>query len=302
MKQISDKWRGLSKSLVVALVFWAVFLAGVGFDWLQHITDRVATRKNLLYQDFGQLGFYGAANSALPPDPHRIIFFGDSITYQWNLGASFPGEPYLNRGIRGQTTSQMLVRYRQDVLELHPTSIVILAGFNDLGDTSAVPTPIPDIERNLQTMAELAILHHIRPVFASLLPVYNDKLRFPIMETRIPQGLLEINKWLKSYCDEQGYTYIDYYAAMVSPDGKMRKDLSDDGIHPNAAGYAIMASTAKESLSSNPSAKQDGPSEPVSKALVILSGTVPRSSRPYHDERVFGQSRRGNTRVAYSIA
>jgi lysophospholipase L1-like esterase len=149
----------------------------------------------------------------------------------------------------------MLVRYRQDVLELHPSSVVILAGINDLGDTSAVPTPIPDIERNLQTMAELATLHHIRPVFASLLPVHNYKLRTQILETQIPQGLLEVNKWLKSYCAEQGYTYIDYHAAMMSPDGKMRKDLTEDGVHPNAAGYAIMASIAKESLSSNISAK-----------------------------------------------
>jgi lysophospholipase L1-like esterase len=253
--QLPENWRGLGKSLAVALAFCAAFLAGVGFDWLQHLPLGIAARKDLLYEDFGQLGMYRAANLALPPNSRRIIFFGDSITYQWNLGVSFPGEPYLNRGIRGQTTSQMLVRYRQDVLELHPSSVVILAGINDLQDTSAVPTPIPDIERNLKTMAELATLHHIRPVFASLLPVHNYILKTQILETRVPQGLLEVNRWLKSYCAEQGYTYIEYHAAMMSPDGKMRKDLSEDGMHPNAAGYAIMASIAKDSLASDTSAK-----------------------------------------------
>ena len=250
--QIPDKWRGLGRSFVVASVFCAVFLAGDEFDSLQHFPFGIAARKDLLYQDYGQLGIYRAANSALAPDPHRIVFFGDSITNLWNLGASFPGEPYLNRGINAQTTSQMLVRYRQDVLELQPASVVILAGLNDLGETSAVPTPIPDIERNLQSMAELATLHKIRPVCASLLPVNNDRIKDPKMITLFAPGISEINKWLKPYCAEHGYTYIDLNHAMIAPDGMMRRDLSEDGIHPNEAGYAIMASIARDALGKGP--------------------------------------------------
>jgi lysophospholipase L1-like esterase len=250
--QFLDHWRGLGKSLAFGFLLCIVFFAGVGLDWLQHLPLGVAARKEMFFRDYGQLGVYRAANSALAPDPHRTIFFGDSITNLWNLAASFPGEPYLNRGINGQTTSQMLVRYRQDVLELQPVSVVILAGINDLGETSAVSTPIPDIERNLQSMAELATLHKIRPVFASVLPVHNNRFKDPKVITRIVPGILQINKWLKPYCAEHGYIYIDYTDAMIAPDGMMRRELSEDGIHPNAAGYAIMASIARDALGKGP--------------------------------------------------
>ncbi len=205
-------------------------------------------RQAPLYQDFGQLARFREENRTLPVDPRRIIFFGDSITRLWDLGESFPGELYLNRGIDSQTTSQMLVRFRQDVIDLQPASVVILAGTNDLGDTSAAPLLIPDIERNLQTMAELATAHNIRPIFGSLLPVHNSGLKVVISAERSQSSILEINKWLHSYCAQYGYTYIDYHSALVSSNGMMRRDLSDDGIHPNASGYRIMASITKTAL------------------------------------------------------
>jgi lysophospholipase L1-like esterase len=246
--RIPDNWRGLGRSLMIATVICAAFIAGGIFDRLLRPDAFLAMREASLFQDFGQLEKYRAANLALAPDPHRIVFLGDSITYYWNLETSFPGKPYLDRGIDAQTTSQMLVRFRQDVIDLQPAATVILAGTNDLGDTSAAPASIPDIERNLQTMAELADAHHIRPVFASLLPVHDYKSSFAISAMRNPKNILVINAWLKSYCKLHEYSYIDYHSAMVSPNGMMRLEFSDDGIHPNAAGHRIMAAVAKEAL------------------------------------------------------
>jgi len=251
-----ENLRGFGGSLVIASVICAAFVAGGALDRLQRPGELLAKREAALFQDFGQLGKYRAANLALTPDPHRVVFLGDSITYFWDLETSFPGKPYLNRGIAAQTTSQMLVRFRQDVVDLRPASTVILAGTNDLGDTSAVPTSISDIERNLQTMAELADTHHVRPVFASLLPVHNYKSRAPISAIRTPKNILVVNAWLKSYCALHGYIYVDYHTAMVSPDGMMRLEFSDDGIHPNAAGHQIMAAVAKEALEKAPAAAQ----------------------------------------------
>jgi len=248
LTRIPDNWRGLGRSLVIASVTCAAFIAGAGFDRLLRPGAFLARREATLFQDYGQLERYRAANLALAPDPNRVVFLGDSITYFWDLETSFPGKPYLNRGIDSQTTSQMLVRFRQDVIDLQPAATVILAGTNDLGDTSAAPTSIPDIERNLQTMAELADAHHIRPVFASLLPVRNYKSSIPISAMRTPNNILVINAWLKSYCALHGYAYIDYHTAMVSADGMMRLEFSDDGIHPNAAGHQVMAAVVKEAL------------------------------------------------------
>jgi lysophospholipase L1-like esterase len=242
-------WKELGALIGFAAILCITFVAGFAFAVFQNTNG---ARKEMLFADYGELGQYRAANLALPPDPNRVIFLGDSITYLWNLEASFPGENNLNRGINGQTTSQMLVRFRQDVLDLQPATVVILAGTNDLGETSAAPTPIPDIERNLQTMAELTVAHHIRPVFASLLPVNNYTSKAPISGLRSPQSLVAINDWLKAYCGRNGYTYLDYHSAMVSANGLMRRDLSDDGLHPNAAGYQIMASITKSALKQKP--------------------------------------------------
>ncbi len=245
---IPANWHGFGKPLAFALSFWAAFVAGAVLDDLQQPPETLAARKVLLYEDFGQLGEYRRANLKLRPDPHRIVFFGDSITFIWDLGGSFSGKPYLNRGINGQTTSQMLVRLRQDVLELQPASVVILAGTNDLGNTSTAPVPIPDIERNLETFAELAAAHRIRPIFASVLPVHNYTMRVAISAERTPRNILEINSWLRSYCAQHGYIYLDFHSAMVSSDGMMRRELSDDGVHPNGAGYKIMASITEIAL------------------------------------------------------
>lgn len=252
---IAANWRGFGKSMIIALIFWAVFFAGAAVDQLRKPNEALAGRKALLYQDFAQLGMYRTADLALPPDPNRIVFMGDSITYLWDLRESFPGKPYVNRGINAQTTSQMLVRFRQDVLDLQPVSVLILAGLNDLGDTSAAPTPIIDIERNLQSMAELSEAHHIRPVFASLLPVQASRFSLAV-SGHIAQQILVINRWLRSYCSNKGYIYIDYYPAVVSSEGSIRRELTNDGVHPNLDGYRIMASIARGALSTKADANE----------------------------------------------
>lgn len=201
--------------------------------------------------DFGQLGRYREANAALgapAPGEPRVIFFGDSITDGWHLDQYFPGKGYINRGISGQTTSQMLVRFREDVIALHPAAVVILAGTNDIaGNTGSIP--VEDIEDNYASMAELAHANGIPLIFSSVTPVndYTPQSQ-NFFAQRDPEKILALNKWLKSYCSANGLTYLDYFSAMVDEHGLLRKDLAADGLHPNEAGYRIMAPLAEAAV------------------------------------------------------
>ena len=194
--------------------------------------------------DFGELERYRAANASLAASAageSRVVFFGDSITDAWDLTKYFPGKPYVNRGIGGQTTSQMLVRFRQDVIDLRPKVVVILAGTNDIaGNTGAIA--LADIEANLSSMAELARLHDIRVVMSSVTPVHDYTPRAQeFFATRRPAEILGLNGWLKKYCADNGFLYLDYFEAMVDKQGLMKRELADDGLHPNVAGYNVMA-------------------------------------------------------------
>jgi len=212
-----------------------------------------ASRLAIFTDDFGQLGRYRDANAALtPPAPgeSRVVFFGDSITDGWHIDEYFPGKPYSNRGIGGQTTPQMLVRFRQDVIELHPKAIVILAGTNDIAGNTG-PMRLEEIEANYGSMAELARGHDIRVVYASILPVhgYTPRAR-ELFAERSPEKILELNRWLKNYCDSGAGAclYLDYFSAMVDDKGLLMKELAEDGLHPNAAGYKIMAPLAEAAI------------------------------------------------------
>jgi lysophospholipase L1-like esterase len=212
-----------------------------------------ASRIAIYTDDFGELKRYREADAALaPPAPgeKRVVFIGDSITDYWKLADYFPGKPYINRGIDGQTTPQMLVRFRQDVIALHPRVLVVLAGTNDIAGVTG-PSRNEDIEANYASMAESARLHHIRVVFASLLPVNNytedAKESFSL---RPRERLLALNDWLKDYCAKNGFVYLDYFSAVVDDKHMMRRDLSDDGLHPNASGYKIMAPLAQKAIAS----------------------------------------------------
>ena len=201
--------------------------------------------------DYGELARYREANAKLAPPPageNRVVFFGDSITDIWPLDQYFPGKPYVNRGISGQTTPQMLVRFRQDVIDLHPKVVVILAGTNDIAGNTG-PMRNEDIEANLSSMAELARAHGIHVVLSSLLPVHNYTERSKDFFAQRPMSrILELNTWLKGYCAKNDIVYLDYFPALVDDKGLMKKDLADDGLHPNAAGYKIMAPMAEGAI------------------------------------------------------
>jgi lysophospholipase L1-like esterase len=210
-----------------------------------------ASRIAIYTDDFGELKRYREANAALaPPAPgeNRVVFLGDSITDYWKLADYFPGKPYINRGIDGQTTPQMLVRFRQDVIALHPRVLIVLAGTNDVAGVTG-PARNEDIEANYASMAESARLHHIRVVFASLLPVNNytedAKESFSL---RPRERLLALNTWLKDYCAKNGFVYLDYFSAVMDDKGMLKRDLSDDGLHPNASGYKTMAPLAEKAI------------------------------------------------------
>lgn len=208
--------------------------------------------------DFGRLSRYAAANAALAPpkagEP-RVVFFGDSITDRWSMpgyGGFFPGRPYVNRGIGGQTTGQMLLRFRADVVALAPRAVVILAGTNDLAGNAGPVTPDQLLD-NLKTMAELARVHGIRVVLASILPVADDKKDAAgtplIRSANKPVALLrDLNRRIREYATGNGHVFVDYFIATASAEGTLLPALNDDGLHPNAAGYAVMGPLVERAI------------------------------------------------------
>jgi lysophospholipase L1-like esterase len=210
-----------------------------------------ARRIAVFTDDFGQLSRYRQANAELKPPARgekRVVFFGDSITDIWRLDDYFPGKPYVNRGIGGQTTPQMLVRFRQDVIDLHPAVVLILAGTNDIAGNTG-PMPDEDIEADYASMSELARAHGIRVIFASVLPVhdYTEKSK-DFFAQRSRERILALNQWLEGYCQGSGDLYLDYFSALVDDKGMMKRDLADDGLHPNAAGFKVMAPLAEAAI------------------------------------------------------
>jgi lysophospholipase L1-like esterase len=210
-----------------------------------------ASRIAVFTDDYGQLARYRDANAKLGAPAmgqNRVVFFGDSITDIWKLKNYFPGKPYVNRGIGGQTTPQMLVRFRQDVIDLHPKVVVILAGTNDIAGNTG-PMRTEDIEANLASFAELARAHGIRVVYSSVLPVHNYTERSKDFFAQRPMPrILELNQWLKDFCEKNNIVYLDYFSAVVDDKGLLKKDLADDGLHPIDAGYKIMAPLAEAAI------------------------------------------------------
>ncbi|HKD02871.1 MAG TPA: SGNH/GDSL hydrolase family protein [Terriglobales bacterium] len=210
-----------------------------------------AMKAPALRDDFGELARYRDANAALKPSAageNRVVFFGDSITDMWKLDEYFSGKPYFNRGIGGQTTPQMLLRFRQDVVNLRPKAVIILAGTNDIAGNTG-PERIEDIEANYASMAEVARANHIAVIYASVLPVHNYTPRSQNMYAfRSPAKILELNHWLRNYCEQTGCLYLDYFSAMVDDKGLLKKDLAEDGLHPSEAGYKIMAPLAEAAI------------------------------------------------------
>jgi lysophospholipase L1-like esterase len=231
--------------------------AGLDCKDLRQLLSRLEGANKRL-QDWAQLDRYRESNAQLPPPPKdedRVVFMGDSITDGWSnpqFGGFFPGKPYVNRGIGGQTTPQMLIRFRPDVIALQPKVVVILAGTNDLAANTG-PISVEETEGNLATMSELARAHGVRVILSSVMPV-SDAIANPkggtFLQTarRAPEKILVVNQWMKKYADENSYVYLDYFTAMVDEKGAFKTELTFDGLHPNAQGYAVMAPLAEKAI------------------------------------------------------
>ena len=203
-----------------------------------------------MVNDYGNTARYGAEDAKVPPPAageDRVVFMGDSITDAWGrgIGSFFPGKPYLNRGISGQVTPQMLLRFYQDVVALKPKLVVILAGTNDIAGNIG-PMTLEATQNYLTSMFDLARANNIQVIPASLLPVC-DYVR-PQTTQRPPEKILELNRWLKEYAERNSLVYLDYFSAMVDDKGLLRKELTYDGLHPNAAGYQVMGPLAEKAI------------------------------------------------------
>lgn len=205
-------------------------------------------RLTRLLTDFGGLVRYGSENTEVRLDPNvdRVVFLGDEITERWGQGKArfFPGKPYYNRGIEQQTTTQMLVRFRQDVIGLKPKVVVIQGGSNDFAGFAG-PATQGTISENIQTMVDLAKAHGIRVVLASATPVCDCTRK--LTTVRPPGKLIGLNGWLKEYAAESGSVYLDYYSVLAQG-RSFQRELTADGLVPNDAGYERMAPLAEKAI------------------------------------------------------
>jgi lysophospholipase L1-like esterase len=221
---------------------------GLAFAQTSPQTELAQAQKKL--QDWANLGRYRSDNASVKPPAageQRVVFMGDSITDGWGrkYGKFFPGKPYINRGISGQTTPQMLIRFKPDVIDLKPKAVVILAGTNDIAGNTG-PMTLTDIENNLQSMAELAKANNIRVVLSSVMPVC-DYIK-PQSDRRPPAKIRALNEWIKAYAAKNGFVYLDYYNAMLDDQTMFKKELTYDGLHPNDAGYEVMGPLAQKAV------------------------------------------------------
>lgn len=199
-----------------------------------------------LISDFGNTRRYAAENAAVKPPAageQRVVLMGDSITDNLHntqrFGPFFPDKPYLNRGIGGQVTGQMLLRFYQDVIALQPKAVVIFGGTNDIGGNIGV-VPVETIENNLAAMADVARANGIKVIMASVTPVGDLPGKPPMTVGRPPESILVLNRWIKEFAARHSLVYLDYFSATADDKGMLRAELTDDGLHPTAKGYAIM--------------------------------------------------------------
>jgi lysophospholipase L1-like esterase len=216
---------------------------------MQAVTAGQIAEMQAKLADWPQLERYRAANAALAPPAageDRVVFYGASMTEGWGMHGSsfFPGKSYVNRGISGQTTEQMVVRFRQDVIDLHPKAVLILAGTNDVAGNTGPTTP-EMTEGNWTSMAELAKANGIRVIFASITPSTD----FPWRRGLHPADKIRaLNAWLKDYCAAHSLIYLDYYSALANEEGGMKADLTVDGVHATVKGYEVMAPLAQAAI------------------------------------------------------
>lgn len=213
--------------------------------YFQGMVEQV--QRELRSPDRDNVGRYAEENSRVAPPAAgkpRVVFLGDSITDSWRLNEYFPAKDFVNRGISGQITSQMLARFLPDVAALKPSAVLILAGTNDIARGVSPRT----IQTNLTAIADLAERHGIKPVFATILPVsdYHKNVNPSYERTKLrpPAVINEMNAWIRSFCQQRGYALVNYFDALKSAEGQLQVDLAEDGLHPNAKGYRLMAPLA----------------------------------------------------------
>lgn len=229
-------------SLPLAAVAIGIFLAAVRILLPAEQPQSVIAAAPVIVREatLGGSIRYQADDASLESDRSRVVFIGDSITDYWSKsGKFFSNRHFVNRGIAGETSAEMLLRFRRDVINLHPATVVILAGTNDLTLPRASAVQVED---NLQTMSELARGHGAHVVIASILPLGHGKAS----DGRYahPEQIVAINQWAKSYCKETGCAYLDYFSSLANSNGSLRQELTSDGVHPNAQGYLVMAPLA----------------------------------------------------------
>jgi lysophospholipase L1-like esterase len=269
------------------------------FQELRVAIDRVDTHfRALLVQKEAQIRTpdrdnihrYSEANQKVgppAPDKPRVVFLGDSITDGWRLNEYFGDRDFINRGISGQITGEMLGRMQEDVINLKPRAVLVLAGTNDIARGVALRT----IEDNLTLIADLAQFNGIQPLFASVLPIsdYHRDVNpaYAQSKVRSPNTIRQLNDWMQSFCDRRHYVYVDYYTAMVDQAGWMPSDMADDGLHPNAKGYRVMAPIALAAIDKNAKAPAPAPSaqqQPKKKKKGNFFSVFTRSTAPPEDK------------------
>lgn len=202
-----------------------------------------------LLNDWANLNRYKAENSKLglpAEDESRIVFMGNSITEGWLqiYPEFFKDKSYINRGISGQTTPQMLVRFRQDVINLKPKIVVILAGTNDIAGNTG-PSTLEMIEDNIASMVEIAIANNIKPILCSVLPAFDYPWRPGLNPA---EKIVKLNEWIKNYCEQNNLIYVDYFTSMADERNALKKEYSEDGVHPNKAGYEVMSRIIEKAI------------------------------------------------------
>ncbi len=207
--------------------------------------DQIQGQNNLA-QDFGGLCKYEKANAALPPaTPNRVVYIGDSITEGWrNAIPGLDPNDTINRGYSGQTTPQMLVRFRADVINLKPKIVHLMAGTNDLAGNTG-PTSLDKIKNHFRTMCELAKVHGIRVVIGSIPPAKSFSWRPGLKPA---EDIRTLNNWLRTFAETNGFVYVDYHSAMTDSEGGLSAEYAPDGVHPTAVAYALMTKLATEAM------------------------------------------------------
>jgi lysophospholipase L1-like esterase len=244
-----------------AITFIALFLFLITFGsiCMSQDKDQKPTQEQIdawkkaederLHNDWANLARFREGNEKIAdagPDANWIVFMGNSITEGWSVAdpGFFSGKPYVNRGISGQTTPQMLIRFRPDVISLKPAVVVILAGINDIAGNTG-PSTLEMIEGNLTSMVELAKANDIRVVLSSVLPAYD----FPWRPGLKPaEKVVELNFWIKAFAEKNGCIYLDYFTPMADEKHALREAYTYDGVHPNLTGYRIMEPLVEEAI------------------------------------------------------